>query len=248
MTTRRAQTLHFVVQEQILEILLGNPQDDITSRVADIRLQIELSARELTAFVRVDPEELLDTFRLGQSFNIPGRNTPWRSMDVVIILFLHVKLRHTDLLLERALVRRSMADPARPVAIARSLLALAMKLVVNRGMLVRSYTFMGELVSPCLQLLSCYSDSYVITARITRHTDCRCLSTGALKYEQLGTRIAALPRSKTIQQVNVLISALEVIRIDNGNQHMCKVGMVTLKKVLNQLLSDERPSIIQPTF
>ena len=101
----------------------------------------------MPAFVRLDPEELLDKFRLGRSFQIPGRNTPWRPMDVVIILFIHCRLRHTDFLLERALVRRSMADSARLVATARSLLDLAMKLVVNKEMVDGCSSFIGELVS-----------------------------------------------------------------------------------------------------
>ena len=61
-----------------------------------------------------------------------------------------------------------------------------------------------------------------------------------MKHDQLGIDDPALPRSTVIQQLSVLVSALEVVRPDDGNRRMCELGMVTLRKVLDRLLSQKR--------
>jgi hypothetical protein len=61
-----------------------------------------------------------------------------------------------------------------------------------------------------------------------------------LKHDQLGLEDPALPRSIIIQQLSVLVSALEGVLPDDGNRSMCEMGMVTLRKVLDRLLSQKR--------
>jgi hypothetical protein len=46
-----------------------------------------------------------------------------------------------------------------------------------------------------------------------------------------------LPRSETIQDLSVLISALAAIRADEGNYFICNQGRRALKRVLDQILS-----------
>jgi hypothetical protein len=61
-----------------------------------------------------------------------------------------------------------------------------------------------------------------------------------LKHDQLGIDDEALPRSTIIQQLSVLVAALEAVRPDDGNRSMCELGMVALRKVLDRLLSQKR--------
>lgn len=63
------------------------------------------------------------------------------------MLGMHCNLRHTDFLLERALVRRSKADPAKLIASARRLLNLVMKATSNSGFLNGFHLYKVELVS-----------------------------------------------------------------------------------------------------
>jgi Mg/Co/Ni transporter MgtE len=61
-----------------------------------------------------------------------------------------------------------------------------------------------------------------------------------LKHDQLGIDSEALPRSTIIQQLSVLVAALEDVRPDDGNRSMCELGMNSLRKVLDRLLSQKR--------
>ena len=61
-----------------------------------------------------------------------------------------------------------------------------------------------------------------------------------LKHDQLGIDDEALPRSTIIQQLSVLVAALEDVRPDDGNRSMCELGMNSLRKVLDRLLSQKR--------
>jgi hypothetical protein len=146
-TLRRAAIAHFIIREEILEIVLGNPQDDIDNRIHQIRDKITRGTEEMPPFIRVDPEELLDNVRSGQCYEIPGRKVTWSPLDAVLVLTFHCNLRYTDFLLERALVRRSMINPAKLIATARSLLDLVMKVTSNSGFLHGFHLYKVELVS-----------------------------------------------------------------------------------------------------
>jgi hypothetical protein len=126
-TMRRAQIADFIIREEILELVLGNPHTSIESRVHVIRDRIQKSGEEMPIFLRVNPEQLLDRLRTSLSFEIPGRNAPWRPRDIYSLLAIHCERRYTDFLLERAHVRRSKVDPAKLIAAARSMLDLTLK-------------------------------------------------------------------------------------------------------------------------
>ena len=66
------------------------------------------------------------------------------------------------------------------------------------------------------------------------------LATELLRHDQLGTHDEALPRSEIIQQLSVLVSALEGVQPDDGNRSTCELGMVAIKKVLDRLLSPKQ--------
>jgi hypothetical protein len=240
-TVRRAATGHFIIREEILEIVLGNPQDDLDDRIHQIREKIARQAEEMPPFIRLDPEELLDHVRSGQCFEIPGRKVTWRPLDVVLVLGLHCNMRHTDFLLERALVRRSKVDPAKLIASARSLLNLVMKATSNSGFLHGFHLYKVELVSLANPHMSSFVRYWLYDElAFFAITTAAVLAIELLKHDQLGIDSDALPRSTIIQQLSVLVAALEDVRPDDGNRSMCELGMNSLRKVLDRLLSQKR--------
>jgi hypothetical protein len=180
-TIRRATMAHFIIREEILEIVLGTPQDDASNRIHQIRDKITHSVEEMPPFVRLDPEELLNNVRSGQSFEIPGRKVTWRPLDVCRVLTFHCNLKYTDFLLERALVRRSTVDPAMLVATARSLLNLVMKVTSNSSFLDGFHLYKVELVSYDPSSPVIYHSLTNSTARFLRHTTRRSPGYRALK-------------------------------------------------------------------
>jgi hypothetical protein len=218
-TVRRASTEHFIIREEILEIVLGNPQEDVSIRIHQIRGKIAQSTEQMPPFIRLDPEELLTNVSAGRVFEISGRKVMWQPMDVVLVLKLHCNLRHTDFLLERALVRRSKADPAKLIASARSLLNLVMKITSNSGLLQGFHLYKAELVS-----LSPHPQPTLLTQTPLQLAfyaiPCAAvLAIELLKHDQLGLEDPALPRSIIIQQLSVLVSALEGVLPDDGNKN-----------------------------
>ena len=145
-TTRRATTAHFIIREEILEIVLGNPQDDVSERIDQIRDKISRGTEEMPSFMRVDPEQLLDEVWSGRPIEIPARKVSWQPLDVILVVTSHCNLRYTNFLLERALVRRSKFDPAKLIVAARSLLDLAMKTTSGSGFLHGFHLYRVELV------------------------------------------------------------------------------------------------------
>jgi hypothetical protein len=146
-TLRRATTGHFIIREEILEILLGNPQDDVSDRIHQIRDKIVRSTEEMPSFIRLDPEELLDKVWSGRPVEIPGRKVTWQPLDVILVVTFHCNLRYTNFLLERAFVRRSKVDPSKLIVAARSLLDLTMKTTSGSGFLHGFHLYRVELVS-----------------------------------------------------------------------------------------------------
>lgn len=145
-TLRRATTAHFIIREEILEIVLGNPQDDVSERIDQIRDKISRSTEEMPPFMRLDPEQLLDKVWSGRPIEIPGRKVTWQPLDVILVVTSHCNLRYTNFLLERALVRRSKFDPAKLIVAARSLLDLVMKTTYGSGFLHGFHLYRVELV------------------------------------------------------------------------------------------------------
>lgn len=172
-TRRRASLIHYIIREDILEIVLGNPHDDVTLRVEQIRERIRLAVAEMPAFMDVDLDELLSTVQRGMTVQIPGRDVPWRPLDVIRTLGFHCVLQHTDFLLERALYRRTKSDPSRLLAASRSLLDLAMK--THKATYFRDFQVdIVEIVSYPNRLRQMARTNPVI-ARILRRTK-RCCS------------------------------------------------------------------------
>ena len=184
-TRRRASLIHYIIREDILEIVLGNPHEDVSSRVEQIRERIKLAVAEMPAFMNVNLEELLSTVRHGMTLQIPGRNVPWQPMDVLRALGFHCVLRHTDFLLERALYRRCKSDPSRLIASACSLLDLAMKTHTKATYLQDFQADIVEIVScPDLVQKSQYTDLFA--AGILRLAERCCAGNRAFQARPAG--------------------------------------------------------------
>jgi hypothetical protein len=52
-TVRRAATGHFIIREEILEIVLGNPQEDVNDRISQIRDKIARQAEAMPPFGKI---------------------------------------------------------------------------------------------------------------------------------------------------------------------------------------------------
>ena len=116
------------------------------SRTCPKGLNPALAIAEMPEFMRIDPEALLNTVRHGNTLEIPGRKTPWKPLDVMLVLGFHCVLRHTNFLLERALYRRRKSDPSSLIATSRSLLNLAMKTTTRSSYLQDFQLDLVELV------------------------------------------------------------------------------------------------------
>jgi hypothetical protein len=86
----------------------------------------------MPAFVRTDPEQLLDDLQHSVVRTIPGCDAEWRLIDVMYLIAVHCGMRHTYFLLERALVLRKQLDSRRLVPSARNLLSLVLRIAMMK--------------------------------------------------------------------------------------------------------------------
>jgi hypothetical protein len=86
----------------------------------------------MPAFVKTVPEQLLDDVQHSVIRIIPGCNAEWRPIDVMYLIAVHCGVRHTDFLLERALVLRKQLEGKRLVPSARNLLRLVLRIAMMK--------------------------------------------------------------------------------------------------------------------
>jgi hypothetical protein len=100
--------------------------------VSDIRARIEQANDAMPAFVKTDPEQLLDDIQHSVVRTIPGCDNEWQPIDVMYLIAVHCGMRHTDFLLERALVLRKQLDSRWLVTSARNLLRLVLRIAMMK--------------------------------------------------------------------------------------------------------------------
>ncbi|KAK5129850.1 hypothetical protein LTR08_002758 [Meristemomyces frigidus] len=222
---RRVSSQQATICEDILEISLGLYHEDLDGRIRQVRLKIESAREQLPAFVRVNPEEILSNLHHSPACMIPDRNVEWRPLDVIMLLMIHCGFRHTDFLLERAIVNRLRPSRTHFIVCARSLLDIVLK-----GLSKREYLrdFQADIVA--LDKLAFYA-----------LPSASFLAIELLRSDQTGNYDDALPRSKTVQQLSTLISAFETVSPEEGNHRTCEVGRIAIQQVLDRLLSPHRP-------
>jgi hypothetical protein len=146
---RRAWSQHALIRELILEIAIGPGTDDPDARIwyvgavicmssteltpsSELRAHIEQANDAMPAFVKTDPERLLDDVQHSVFRIIPGCDDEWRPIDVMYLIAVHCGMRHTEFLLERALVLRKQLESRWLVPSARNLLRLVLQIAMMK--------------------------------------------------------------------------------------------------------------------
>ena len=99
---------------------------------SELQARIEKANNALPAFVKTDPEQLLDDVQSSVVRTIPGYTAEWQPIDVMHLIAVHCGMRHTDFLLERAVLLRKELESKRLVSTARSLLKLVLKIAMMK--------------------------------------------------------------------------------------------------------------------
>jgi len=99
---------------------------------SELRTRIEQANDAMPGFVKTDPEQLLDDVQHSVVRTIPGCDAEWQPIDVMYLIAVHCGMRHTDFLLERALVLRKKLDSRRLVPSARNLLRLVLRIAMMK--------------------------------------------------------------------------------------------------------------------
>ncbi|KAI6866253.1 hypothetical protein KC318_g16492 [Hortaea werneckii] len=236
-TWKRVWFQHCRIREDILELALGSDDGDISSRAAQIRLRLQTLHDSYPAFIRASPEEFLESHRGQPIFGKdPGRSEKFAyQMNAVYVLFLHTGIAQTEFLMERALLNRKAGDYKQLISTSRRILKLVLLAHARRDCF-------RDLQGDLMYLLALHG---LPTAGV--------LAIEMLKQEQLRQYTPdILPRSETIQDLSVFISALSSVGPGEGNYRVCKQGHRALKRILDQILSPHTPAMAaneqQPAF
>jgi hypothetical protein len=104
----------------------------VLTRSRELKARIEQANNAMPAFAKTDPERLLDDVQKSMVRTIPGCDASWQPIDVMHLIAVHCGIRHTDFLLERAIVLRKQLDSRRLVPSARSLLRLVLRIAMMK--------------------------------------------------------------------------------------------------------------------
>ncbi|KAF2720008.1 hypothetical protein K431DRAFT_250073 [Polychaeton citri CBS 116435] len=220
-TWKRAWQRLLPLREDILEFASATHDESLDTGESNIRSRLHQVASTMPAFCLLDPGDLVARIRSSIPFIPPGSTQEWRPLDTVYFFNIHCVMRHTEFLLERTLALRRKTSSAALIISARALLNSTLQFFSLREFLV---DFSSDLVT----LLSLYS---VPSAGV--------LGIELLKQDQAQIyHPSDFPRSEVIQQLSVLISALETVRPDEGgNYTMCGQSLVALRGLLNKILA-----------
>ncbi|KXT13365.1 hypothetical protein AC579_2946 [Pseudocercospora musae] len=217
---RRAWSTRLELREDVLEVVIGTRNIDLEASITSIRAREKQASDSLPPFCRgLDPEDLLARLKRDPTHHIPGRGVEWRPVDLLCFLSMHFGIRHTDFLLERAIFNKTKCDSSRMIASAKAVLNLVLKAHQIRD-------FLYEFQLDFTDMLAFYAVPVA-----------GALAIEMLKRDQSNDPCDTFPRSETLQQLSVLVPALEAVRPDEGNYKLCTMGLNAIRKVLDQLLS-----------
>ncbi|KAK4561393.1 hypothetical protein LTR86_004710 [Recurvomyces mirabilis] len=231
-TWQRVWFQHCQVREDILEIALGSQMEDITYKAEQVRLKLDRMHANYPAFMSVTPEEVMNCadVQLGTGFGFARSEKHMRQVNTLFIICIHSGIAHTEFLLQRAMVNRRNMGYKELIPISRRILKLVL-LAQSRRDFFRD--FQGDLVYLC-------AFHGLPTAGV--------LAIELLKQEQSRQFTPdILPRSETIQDLSVFISALGAVSPGEGNYNICNQGRRSLRRVLDQILSPQLPPPIMPS-
>ncbi|KAK4622288.1 hypothetical protein CLAFUW4_06481 [Fulvia fulva] len=221
-TWRKAWSIRHLLREDVLEIVIGPHIMDLQARCDYVRAQEKEAIAAMPEFARTNPEELIDTLKRDPTHKMVGRGVEWTPFDVSCLFAVHCGIRHADFLMERAIVNKTKANPDRLIASSRSLLKLVLKVVSIKD-------YLSEYVLDMTDSLAFYA---VPPAGV--------LAMEMLRRDQINDPYDDFPRSEVLQQLAVLMPALEAVRPDEGNHALCTMGLNAIRKVLDRLLSRPR--------
>lgn len=177
-------------------------------------------------FMKANPEEVLNAIQPPSRTSSKTWHPDHMPLNVIYMLCIHCGMLHTEFELERALVKRAKQTPKDLIPVARRLLALVLHAMAKRDYL-RDFT--ADLV--CLLSLHGMPCAGVLAIEL-------------LKQEQSCEWTPdILPRSETIQDLSVFISALATVGPGEGNHAICNQGRRALKKILDKILAPHPPSV-----
>lgn len=195
----------------------------------------------MPSFAKVDPEQVLRDVHMGPPPTIPAYDAKWTPLNAMYLMLIHCGIRHTEFLLERAIVHRKKLDSRQLVPSASSLLRLVLQIIAKKEYFS---DFQVDLVS-----MVCASRSDHNFRRESNQADVfkqlafyAVPSAGVLAIELLrGQHPQAQPdslhqRPQLIQQLSVLVWALDSVTPSNANYETCAQGKVALQRVLDHIL------------
>ncbi|EMC94082.1 hypothetical protein BAUCODRAFT_36555 [Baudoinia panamericana UAMH 10762] len=227
---------HCRIREDILEIALGSEEEDITYRSNRIRDELDRLHASYPAFMRISPEQVLEgsDVQVGKGWGFAKSELGARQVNGIFMICIHTGITYTEFLLQRAMINRRKMDYKDLIPISKRILKLVL-LAQSRRDLFRD--FQGDLIYLC-------TTHGLPTAGV--------LAIELLKQEQSRQYTPdILPRSETIQDLSVFISALGAVEPGEGNYSICNQGRRALKRVLDQILSPQplpTTSAEQPAF
>lgn len=213
---------HCRIREDILEIALGSGEEDITFQAEQVRLEMEQLHNSVPDFMKITPEQILsdNNSPLGGGLPLRHKREAMRQVNAMFVLCIHTGIIHTEFLLQRALVIRLRRDTKKLIPISRRMLKLVL-LAQSRRDFFRD--FQGDVIY--LLALHGLPAAGVLAVELLIESQTRQHSPDVL------------PRSETIQDLSVFISALGSVGPGEGNYQICNQGRRALARVLDQILS-----------
>ncbi|KAK5720374.1 hypothetical protein LTR17_015091 [Elasticomyces elasticus] len=217
---------HCRMREDILEVALGSDEEDVSYKGEQIQLKLQRLHASYPAFMSITPEEVLNNseVQLGTGFGFARSEKNMRQLNSLFMICIHAGIYHTDFLLQRAMINRRNAGYKELIPVSRKILKLVLLAQTRRDFF---RDFQGDLIYLC-------TVHGLPTAGV--------LAIELLKQEQSRQYTPdLLPRSETIQDLSVFISALATVSPGEGNYYICNQGRRALKRVLDQILSPQAP-------
>ncbi|KAK5109875.1 hypothetical protein LTR62_006482 [Meristemomyces frigidus] len=221
-TWQRVWFQHCQVREDILEIALGSQEEGVFYKAEEIRLKLERLHASYPAFMHVTPEDVLNNpgVELGSGYGFARSRKDMQQVNALFTICIHTGIAHTEFLLQRAMVNRRNVSYKELIPISRRILKLVLLAQSRRDFFK---DFQGDMVYLCA--FHGLPTAGVLAIELLRQEQSRQYTPDLL------------PRSETIQDLSVFISALGAVQPGEGNYNVCNQGRRSLRRVLDQILS-----------
>ncbi|TKX20935.1 fungal specific transcription factor domain-containing protein 53 [Elsinoe australis] len=231
-TWKRVWAAHAQLREDILEVALGTNVQDLPQRGQAIREKVRLVNENMPDFIKTDVVQAIAHCQTQNHPLIASWERGRIPLNIIYLLSIKAGILHTSLLLEKALINRLKSEDNRPLLLhARELLKYVLAGAGKRD-------FLRDFQLDLTYLIAFHG---IPSAGI--------LAVEMLKQENTRQYTPdILPRSETIQDLSVFISALAAVEPNfGGNYAICHKARKVLKKVLDKILSPSHPVQSNPS-